>query len=154
MTCINLKNRFGDRYRVVYEEAYSAEFGKGARRMDPWLMMIPCLYGDIYPHGEQELAAYCSRRLVRGRLAALACCEVTSEGDFEIVVTFNVEHFWQVAEVLRPRRRRHLRPTSRSRLVAMGKEALRRYQQQRVTAKRTARPSGTPVHPSPTARPR
>ena len=131
MQCVNLKEMFGDRYRVVYEEAYSAEHGEGGRRIDPWLMTIPCLYGLIYPHGEQELAACCNRRLVRGRLAALACCEVIQKGDTETVVTFGAEHFEQVAEVLRPRKRRLLRPTFRSRLVAIGKEALRRYRQLR-----------------------
>jgi hypothetical protein len=37
MECINLKARFGKRYKVTYEESYFAEYGPHARKEDPWL---------------------------------------------------------------------------------------------------------------------
>ena len=64
-TCINLKKRFGGRYRVEYEESYHADRGENARTEDPWLMVIPCQRGHIYPHGRDVLATSC-----RGRDAA------------------------------------------------------------------------------------
>ncbi len=32
--CINLREHFGDRYRVIWEESYHAEYGEGARVED------------------------------------------------------------------------------------------------------------------------
>ena len=48
MTCINLKVQFGKQYRVISEDV---------RVADPWLMVIPCRYGHIFPHGGNTLAA-------------------------------------------------------------------------------------------------
>jgi len=59
-TCINLKELLGRRYRVTYEESYRADHGPGARTADPWLMIVPCRYGHIFPHGGQ--LAGCLRR--------------------------------------------------------------------------------------------
>ena len=49
--CIDLKGRFGSRYRVEYEESYEAQYRPGARTRDPWLMIIPCRFGHIFPYG-------------------------------------------------------------------------------------------------------
>ena len=49
--CVNLKARFGGRFKVVYEESYAAERGGHGRAEDPWLMVIPCQHGEIYPYG-------------------------------------------------------------------------------------------------------
>ena len=48
-TCINLRERFGQQYRIGFDEA--AE-GKN----DPWMMTIPCRWGIIYRHGAEMLA--------------------------------------------------------------------------------------------------
>ena len=55
--CINLKKRFGARYKVRCEESYRAEHGVSARAQDPWLMILLCQYGHIFPWGGSVLAA-------------------------------------------------------------------------------------------------
>jgi hypothetical protein len=56
-TLVNLRRRFSRRFRVRYEPAYEAEYGRGARVEDPSLMVIPCKYGHLYPFGGATLAA-------------------------------------------------------------------------------------------------
>lgn len=56
-TPINLRERFGRWYRVAYEESYQASYGQGAAREDPWLMILLCRYGHLYPFGGNNLAA-------------------------------------------------------------------------------------------------
>ena len=47
MDCINLKERFGDRFKVAYEESYYAQHGPNARVEDPVYMILLCRHGDI-----------------------------------------------------------------------------------------------------------
>ena len=61
-TCINLKERFGDRYKVEHEESYHADRGENARTEDPWLQVLLCQHGHIYPHGRDVLAASTNTR--------------------------------------------------------------------------------------------
>jgi len=56
-TCVNLRERYGRRYRVTYEPSYHPEHGPNARIHDPWLMIVPCRFGHIFPHGGSTLAA-------------------------------------------------------------------------------------------------
>jgi hypothetical protein len=116
-TCVNLRERFGRRYRVEYEESHQAQYGPNARIEDPWLMVIPCHYGHIYPHGGTTLAASVDGHPnVAGQLRQLACCRVHQDGDFgELTVIFDVADFPAVARVMKPRRRRSLRLTSEQR---------------------------------------
>lgn len=51
--CINLKKRFGDRFKVAYEESYYAQYGANARGEDPWYMILalPVLGAEPEKHG-------------------------------------------------------------------------------------------------------
>ena len=120
--CINLKERFGGRFRVAYEESYFAERGDGARADDPWLMIVPCRYGHIFPHGGNLLAASVDGHPnVVSALRKLPCCHVHQDGDFgELTVVFDVRDFAKVAKILRPRRRRQVSAVERDRLRGMG----------------------------------
>ena len=121
-TCINLKERFGRRYRVEYEESYFAEHGPGARVEDTVLMVIPCKWGQIYPAGGMRLAASVDGHpLVAGRLRRQKCCEVLQDGDHgELTATFDVADFPKIARVMRPRTRRRLSESARRKLVEAG----------------------------------
>ena len=112
--CIDLKARFGRRYRVEYEESYYAEHGAGARVDDPWLMVIPCENGHICPWGGSTLAA-CTKAAgsVASRLKALSFTTVAQDGSDGANVLFDVEHFDVVAKIMKPRRRRRLSPEAR-----------------------------------------
>ena len=108
-TCINLKERFGDVYKVEHEESYHADRGENARTEDPWLQVLLCQHGHIYPHGRDVLAASTNTRGgITRKLAALDCTTVVQDGSDGINATFHVRDFEQVAELMKPRRRRHL----------------------------------------------
>ncbi len=108
--CVNLKTRFGDRFKVRYEESYQAERGENAWKQDPWLLVIPCTRKGwhIYSHGGDLLgvATVGSRGEITKRLLALDCVTITQDGDDGVNVIFPVDRFEDVAEIVKPRRRR------------------------------------------------
>ena len=109
-TCIDLKARFGRRYRVRYEESYRADKGAAARAPDPWLLTILCRNGHIFPHGGETLAASTDTR--RGPAVAalrrLGCCRVHQDGSDGVTFLFDVADFAAVAAIMQPRRRRQM----------------------------------------------
>ena len=123
--CIDLKEHFGDLYRVVYEESYQAERGHNGRAHDPWLLTIPCRHGHIYPHGGTQLGASTNTLgPIANRLAALPGVRVVQDGDDGVNIVFDVGDFDQVAAVMQPKRRRRLTPEQR----AERSERLLKYQ--------------------------
>ena len=46
--CINLRDRFGRRYKMTYRESYWAAYEHKAIRGDPWLQIIPGARGHVY----------------------------------------------------------------------------------------------------------
>ncbi len=135
---VDLRKQLGRRYRVEHEESHRAEYGPHARVDDPWLMIIPCRYGHVFPHDCTTLAASVDGfPKVAGRLRRLACCQVHQDGDFgELTVLFEVADFPEVAKIMRPRRRRQLSPTERERLRAVG---FKKGPQTHVDVQQTAR---------------
>ncbi len=122
MECINLKQRFGRKYRVRYGESHREDHGNRAARDVPELMILLCRHGHIYPAGGQQLAASVDGRpKVAGRLRRLKCCTVHQEGDFgELTVMFDVNDFEEVAQIMQPRRRRQISEAERERLRLIG----------------------------------
>ena len=55
MDCVNLRERFGKRYRITFDPSYSS-FNVPGEKLDPWMMVIRCRSGEIYPHGGSKLA--------------------------------------------------------------------------------------------------
>ncbi|MCX7424735.1 MAG: hypothetical protein NTW96_03770 [Planctomycetia bacterium] len=117
--CIDLEARFGRRYRIDREESYHAQHGPGARRRDPWLSIIPCRFGHLYPFGGDLLAASVDGYpKVAGRLRKLDCCRIHQDGDGgELTVVFHVDALARVARIIRPRRRPRLSPERRAELA-------------------------------------
>lgn len=121
-TCANLKERFGKRYRVTYEESYRAQRGPRAWADDPWLMILPCQFGHIFPHGGDMLAASTDRAGGTARkLRALPGMIVHQDGDDGLTVLFHAGRFDEVAAIMRPRRRRVLSEGERARLRALSR---------------------------------
>ena len=117
-TCIDLKATFGRRYRVGYEESYYADRGAGARLPDPWLMIMPCRYGHIYPHGGETLAVFVDDHpKLTSVLRRLPCCQVYQDGDDGTTLLFNVADFPQVAKIIRPWRRQQFTPEQLAAMV-------------------------------------
>ena len=124
MDCVNLKKRFGDRFRVTYEESYYAQYGPNARIEDPHFMILLCRNGHIYPHGGKTLAVSTDRRgPIAKRLADLDCVTVVQDGDDGITATFDVSDFDRVAEVMRPRKARpRLSEEHKTKLLGAGRQ--------------------------------
>ena len=121
MDCVNLKERFGRKYRVTYEESHYAQYGPRAQTDDPWLQIIPCRRGHIFPHGDNILAASTNNRgPTAHKLAALDFTTVHQDGDDGITIVFPVERFPEVAELMKPRRRRQVSDQERQRLREVG----------------------------------
>lgn len=122
MNCVNLREQFGERFRIEYDEAHR---GRGD---DPWLQVIPCLRGHIYPHGGELLGiATNSRGATAAALARLAGVVVVQDGDDGINATFPVAMFGRVAALVRPKRRRRLSAERREGLVSIGTANLETY---------------------------
>lgn len=120
ITCIDLKETFGQKYRIAYDESAGHEAGG---RNDPWLMLIPCHRGHIYPHGGNLLAvATATRGGTAKAIRALPGVEVVQDGEDGINATFPVELFPQVAELMKPHRRRQFSDQERERIAALGRE--------------------------------
>jgi hypothetical protein len=117
-TCIDLRQRFGDRYRITWDPAYDS---KGIHRdnLDPWYAQIPCRGGiTIYPVGGNDLAVECDyHRYLARRLAAIPGVVCTQDGDEEKTFRFPVDLFDQVAAIVEPKRRRVLTEDQKTRLA-------------------------------------
>ena len=46
--CIDLRERFGRRFKIVMEESYRAQYGQRARVDDPHYQTIPGGRGHVY----------------------------------------------------------------------------------------------------------
>ena len=104
MECISLKERFGRRFKVVYEESYHAERADFREAEAPSLMMIPCEHGHICPWGGEKLAA-CTRTAgpVAMRLRSLPFVEVVQDGADGVNAVFPADRFDEVAAVIKPK---------------------------------------------------
>ena len=58
---------------------------------DPWLQIIPCRHGHIYPYGGDRLVASTAKRgSVARKLSELDCTELWRDGDDGVGVLFHV----------------------------------------------------------------
>ena len=96
----DVAEHFVDPFQVAQEE------GQNGRR-DPWLLLLRCANGHVYPHGGELLSAATERRgPVAERFASLVCVTVTQDGDEGINAVFHVRDFGRVAAAMKPCRRR------------------------------------------------
>src|SRR5262249_11341591 len=83
------------------KNSVEADLGRGARRHDPWLQIIPCIgaRGHVFPWGGDMLAASVDKPRLVKPLMALGCCELVQDGDDGATVTFAVSDFPRVAAI-------------------------------------------------------
>lgn len=126
--CVDLRATFAGQSRFARDEAYQAERSDFRAVEAPWLTVIPCRFGRIFPCGGRVLAACCRAGATKRReLAALEGVRVVQgavEGCPELVVTFDVELIDQFAAVMQAKRPRRLSPEQRAAAV----ERLRAHQ--------------------------
>ena len=120
--CPDLKALAARKYRVKREESYHIEHGKRGRSVDPWLWIIPCRHGHMFPFGSGLLGASTDRRGgIARRLAALPGCRVHQDGDDGLTIMFPEAMFEAVAAILKPRCRRRWSDAQRVKAAAEGR---------------------------------
>jgi hypothetical protein len=109
--CVDLQAVYGDRYKIELDESYSVEKSEFRFHERNWLTQIPCLNGHIGVWGNNLLVARTSSSgTVAMKLKRLSFAEIVQDGTDGVNVTFNVQHFDEVAAVMKPRKRRQGRP--------------------------------------------
>jgi hypothetical protein len=119
--CVDLKQLYGDRYRITVDRESAA----GPRDRDPWVLQLPGRYGLIYPYSATHLAVMVDHHpnvTAQLRALGLTCCQ---DGDRETTFLFTPEQFPAVAALVHPRRRPQLSPEERERLRAVGRNLQR-----------------------------
>jgi len=126
MECINLRERFGDRYKVIFEESYYAERPEFRAAEAPWLMIIPCEHGHFFPWDLEHLAFASDKNgSVANKLRKLDFATTHQDGDEGVNIFFPAERFEDVARIVKPRPKRPPMSEERRRQCA---ERLRKYQ--------------------------
>jgi hypothetical protein len=113
MNCLNLRELFGDQYRITFDEAYSSAHVPHDKR-DPWMMQIPCTGRGvtIYPYGGNVLAVEVDcRPSIAAKVAAIDGVTLRQDGATEKTFHFDVSLFERVAQIVKPRKRRLLTET-------------------------------------------
>jgi hypothetical protein len=113
-TSINLQERFGQKYRIGFDEA-------AVNGNDPGMQTIPCRFGTIYPHGGDYLAVEVDGHpRIAKQVAAIPGIVLHHDGDDEKTFVFPVSLFNQVAAIVEPKRVKRLSDEQRARLVEAG----------------------------------
>ena len=121
--CINLRKRFGQRFKVAMEESYYADRGPRAFADDPACRIIPGRRGHVYPWDGTRLAATSKTSGPRAkRLRELAGAEVYVDASDGATTLFPVDLLDQVADILLLKRRRRVSQQERQRLATIGKQ--------------------------------
>src|SRR5260370_23325111 len=98
-TCINLRERFGQQYRIGFEEG-------AENRNDPWMMTIPGRFGTIYPHGGENLTGEGDGHArIAKKVGAMPGIGLHPGADDEKTFFFPVHLFYPVAGNIAPKRR-------------------------------------------------
>jgi hypothetical protein len=112
MKCVNLHRKF-PKLKHTWDPARR----KGDR--DPWMMIIPCRYGDIGPFGGDFLMWESEDRnfgVFQNLLRA--GFDGHNEGDDYRSVVFHIRDWARVAKIVKPRTKRTLSPERRAQAAA------------------------------------
>jgi len=107
---IDLKKQFGKRYKIGHDPA---AFCESNGKQDPWLYIIPCQHGEIYPHSETKLAFY-TDQFRKGTPPPQL--KLHLQGNYELVYLFSPDDLEKVAKWCKAKRRRRVSPETRQRL--------------------------------------
>lgn len=117
-TCIDLSTIAAERHwRLGRDPADAAE--RPGRRLasDPWYHVIKCQRGELYPFSAAEIVAEATSNPTFNRLAGLPGVRVHQNADQGGAVRFPIAMLDQVAEIMRPRRKRQVSDDERARLA-------------------------------------
>jgi len=111
--CVDLAAQFGKKYKIGRDPAAALESGG---RRDPWLRILICRDGHVFPHSAKELCFWHDGR--RDRLDK-KCSELRlyQDGDDARTYLFSLGDFDRVAKWIKVRRRRSLSASQRAELA-------------------------------------
>lgn len=103
-TCLNLRKLYGQKYKIRHEESYAAEKQDFRTEEEPWLQIIPCQHGHVFPHGGQQLA-WSSRTTgsIASKVLALPFVIPHQQGDDGVTVLFDAQHLEEIAAIVKPK---------------------------------------------------
>ncbi len=103
---IDLKNVSAGRFKLSLDPAADRE---PSGKKDPWYQAIPCKHGQVYPYSDALLAVHVKGYAARRKLADIdGPIQYNWSDDGEAVFLFPPALFEQVAEIIRPKRKRRL----------------------------------------------
>jgi len=150
MNIINLRERFGRRFKIDVDPAYHAQYGRHARVDDPHYQIIPGGRGHVYAWDTSTLAASTNTSgSTATRLKTLPGVKTWQDGTDGCTVLFPVELFDQVAGLLKLRRRRQVTDAERKRLSELGHRYGFQPSQPGFQSDLEARPGVPEVQPDP-----
>ena len=115
--CIDLKKMYGKRFKISLDDAAQYEVNG---RNDPWMFMIPCKYGHIYPISDEYLGFYCESKNIKTRICReQPDIELVQDADVEGVFKFPPQKMEVIAKYARPKRKRQVSEKERKRLAVL-----------------------------------
>ena len=123
-SCIDLRERFNDRYRVDVDPSYRADTGssKNSNR-DPWNWVLKGKRGHICPWGGDLLAVCIEGHPKICRKLALEPWVITTQyGDDGINAVIHIDDFEKAVSYVKLYRKRQMTDERKEALVAMGRE--------------------------------
>jgi hypothetical protein len=118
---IDLKRRFGKKYRIFMDEAWKAEDSQSNPdkvKDKPWYYEIRGKYGVIYLYGANKLAVRITGNRIKSRIKTeyRNILSLYLEAEDESIFLFNPENFEIVAKLIKARRKRQISEKERLRL--------------------------------------
>ncbi len=115
---IDLKKQYGTKYKIQLDESADILNQEKSERL--WYYRIPCKYGHIGVWGKKTLSYYCDRPRFITKLIGLVEIngwEIVQRGESEIQFTFRTSQFYEVADVVKPKKKRQLTEAHLARLL-------------------------------------
>lgn len=103
MNQIDLQAQYGKVYKITVDPA-----ARGQRKIDPMYWVIQCKCGEIYPHGQGQLAVMVTGKKLANKMKQLDFLEIVQNCRDVIVFKFSVANFELVTEIVKPRKKRQL----------------------------------------------
>lgn len=119
---MNLKEKFGSRYRVTLDESF--KIADTESRKEEWRYQeIKGKYGVIFPYGWDKPAVTFTSNVVANRFSQKANdWQILQNGEDERTYLIPKSDLGEIFDAIKPRKKRQLTPEQRERLIEMGKK--------------------------------
>jgi hypothetical protein len=117
---INLKERFGQKYRIGYDQAVASY---PELKSDPDYQIILCRFGEIYAFSSDLLAVWVrgGKRIAK-MISQIPELKFHNNGEGEAIFQFKPELLDRVGQFVGIRKRRQLSPEAKAKLLSMSQQ--------------------------------